>query len=302
MSVLQTSFNKEYPLNSVHNTYFDFKIIFPGVVFLSLVVKITSRGPVIYYQKRVGRQGRLFTLYKFRTMVKNADNLPGGSVTVQNDKRLTLICKFIRKWKLDELPTLLNVLIGDMSFVGPRPDVPGYADKLTDKDRKILDMRPGITGPATLKYLNEEALLSNVDDPIKYNDEVIFPDKVRINLKYLETWSNTRLMEFIGTHTITISEFIRVNFNSSTRFTFNLFNFFNAYLLVSYTKTLCFCLTKYLVNQVPIFPPAPITVTCITIIYNQSFLIMMFTLMIAAKYLILLQSHFQAVLQIFVKN
>jgi lipopolysaccharide/colanic/teichoic acid biosynthesis glycosyltransferase len=96
---------------------------------------------------------------------------------------------FFRKTKLDELPTLWNVFIGDMSLVGPRPDVPGYADKLTGDNRRILQLRPGITGPATLKYANEEQLLANVDDPVKYNDEVIFPDKVRINLEYLDNWN-----------------------------------------------------------------------------------------------------------------
>ena len=125
-------------------------------------------------------------------MKKDADKMIGWSITIHNDKRVTTVGKFLRKWKLDELPTLFNVLIGDMSFVGPRPDVLGYADKLKDKDQRILEIRPGITGPATLKYLNEEALLSSVDDPIKYNDEVIFPDKVRINLKYVETWSLLR--------------------------------------------------------------------------------------------------------------
>ena len=119
---------------------------------------------VLYSQKRVGRQGRLFTLYKFRTMVHNADTMPGGSITVENDNRITAIGKLLRKWKLDELPTLWNVLKGDMSFVGPRPDVPGYADKLEGESRRVLEMRPGITGPATLKYANEEKLLAGVED------------------------------------------------------------------------------------------------------------------------------------------
>ena len=95
----------------------------------------------------------------------------------------------MRKYKLDELPELWNVLIGDMSFVGPRPDVPGYADKLIGEDRKILQLKPGITGPASLKYRNEEELLARQEDPVKYNDEVIFPDKVRINLNYLNHWN-----------------------------------------------------------------------------------------------------------------
>ena len=167
---------------------FGLTILSPVLIILSLII-ITSPGTVLYSQKRVGRQGRLFTLYKFRTMVHNADTMPGGSITVENDDRITAIGKLLRRWKLDELPTLWNVLKGDMSFVGPRPDVPGYADKLVGDDRRLLDLRPGITGPATLKYSNEEKLLAGVDNPKKYNDEVIFSDKVQINLEYMDNWS-----------------------------------------------------------------------------------------------------------------
>mgnify|MGYP000309486304 CR=1 FL=1 len=163
-------------------------ILSPVLIILSLII-ITSPGTVLYSQKRVGRQGRLFTLYKFRTMIHNADTMSGGSITVGNDDRITAIGKLLRRWKLDELPTLWNVLKGDMSFVGPRPDVPGYADKLVGESRRILEIRPGITGPATLKYSNEEKLLADVDNSKKYNDEVIFPDKVKINLEYMDNWS-----------------------------------------------------------------------------------------------------------------
>ena len=107
-----------------------------------------------------------------------------SSITTSNDERITKSGKFFRKTKIDELPQLFNVLIGEMSFVGPRPDVPGYADKLKGKDRLILKLKPGITGPASIKYANEEYLLSTVTDKKKYNDEIIFPDKVRINLDY----------------------------------------------------------------------------------------------------------------------
>ena len=138
-------------------------ILSPVLIILSLLIIITSPGPVFFSQKRVGRQGKLFTLYKFRTMVQNADTMPGGSITVGNDERITSIGKLFRRWKLDELPTLWNVLKGDMSFVGPRPDVPGYADKLVGDNRRILELRPGITGPATLKYSNEEKLFADVD-------------------------------------------------------------------------------------------------------------------------------------------
>ena len=163
-------------------------ILSPVLIIVSLII-IISPGPILFSQKRVGGQGRLFILYKFRTMVHNADTMSGGSITVENDDRITVIGKLLRRWKLDELPTLWNVLKGDMSFVGPRPDVPGYADKLVGESRRVLEMRPGITGPATLKYSNEEKLLAGVDNPKKYNDEVIFSDKVQINLEYMDNWS-----------------------------------------------------------------------------------------------------------------
>ena len=113
----------------------------------------------------------------------------GSSISVAGESRITPLGAKLRKYKLDELPELWNVLIGNMSFVGPRPDVPGYADKLEGESRLILKLKPGITGPASLKYRNEEELLAVQDDPIRYNDEVIFPDKVRINLNYLKYWN-----------------------------------------------------------------------------------------------------------------
>lgn len=143
-------------------------------------------GPVFFTQERVGRNGKLFTMYKFRSMTVSHS---GSSISVAGESRITPFGAKLRKYKIDELPELWNVLIGDMSFVGPRPDVPGYADMLKGEDRDILKLRPGITGPASLKYRNEEELLSHVDDPIKYNNEVIFPDKVRINLYYLHNYS-----------------------------------------------------------------------------------------------------------------
>jgi lipopolysaccharide/colanic/teichoic acid biosynthesis glycosyltransferase len=153
---------------------------------ITVAVKATSPGPVFFTQKRVGKDGRLFTIIKFRTMV---DNDASNTVTASNDLRITSAGSFLRRWKLDELPELVNVLVGDMSFVGPRPDVPGYADLLTGNDRKILALRPGITGPASLTYYNEEEILARVENPKEYNDRVIYPDKVRINLKYLEQYS-----------------------------------------------------------------------------------------------------------------
>ncbi len=150
------------------------------VVWVLIHVKMPG-GPAIFSQKRVGLGGKLFTMYKFRSMTVGHG---GSSVSVAGESRITPLGAKLRKYKLDELPELWNVLIGDMSFVGPRPDVPGYADMLEGEDRLILKLRPGITGPASLKYRNEEELLAKVDDPQKYNDEVIYPDKVRINLDY----------------------------------------------------------------------------------------------------------------------
>lgn len=138
-------------------------------------------GPAFFTQKRVGKDGKLFTMYKFRSMTVSHS---GSSISVAGESRITPLGAKLRKYKLDELPELWNVLIGDMSFVGPRPDVPGYADELSGEDRLILRLRPGITGPASLKYANEEDILALVDDPVKYNNEIIFPDKVKINLDY----------------------------------------------------------------------------------------------------------------------
>jgi lipopolysaccharide/colanic/teichoic acid biosynthesis glycosyltransferase len=181
---------------------FDRVVAFVGLLFLwpvLIIVAVLIRvkmpgGPVIFKQQRVGRNGELFTMYKFRSMTVSHS---GSSVSVAGESRITPLGAKLRKYKLDELPELWNVLIGDMSFVGPRPDVPGYADSLTGSDRDVLKLRPGITGPASLKYRNEEEILASVDDPVKYNDEVIFPDKVRINLYYLDHqsfWMDIKLI------------------------------------------------------------------------------------------------------------
>lgn len=164
-------------------------IIALGPVMLIVAVLIRIKmpdGPVFFKQKRVGKDGDLFTMFKFRSMTMNHS---GSSVSVAGESRITPLGSKLRKYKLDELPELWNVLIGDMSFVGPRPDVPGYADMLVGEDREVLKLRPGITGPASLKYRNEEEILATVDDPQKYNDKVIYPDKVRINRYYLHHYS-----------------------------------------------------------------------------------------------------------------
>lgn len=181
---------------------FDFLVAFTGLVLLwpfivliALVVRVTSKGPALFVQKRVGKDGKLFNCYKFRTMVKNADK--EGSITVATDLRITTVGKTLRKYKLDELPQLWNVLIGKMSFVGPRPDVPGYADTLKGDDAVVLGLRPGITGPATLYFRNEEELLTKVDNPRQFNDTVIWPLKVAINKQYIRKWNFFRDFGYI---------------------------------------------------------------------------------------------------------
>ena len=154
----------------------------PIFLIVSMLIKIKMpEGPVIFKQKRVGKDGKLFTMYKFRTMAMEHG---GSSISVAGESRITPLGAVLRKYKLDELPELWNVLVGNMSFVDPRPDVPGYADHLRGEERLILKLRPGITGPASLKYANEETILAYVVDPVRYNDEIIFPDKVKINLDY----------------------------------------------------------------------------------------------------------------------
>lgn len=162
-------------------------LIWPLLLVLVLMIRRSMPGaPAIFKQQRVGKDGRLFTMYKFRTMVPHHS---GSSVSVAGEDRITPLGKTLRQYKLDELPELWNILIGDMSFVGPRPDVPGYADCLEGEDREILNLRPGITGPASLKYRDEEELLAKVEDPIAYNNEVIYPDKVRLNHYYYHHYS-----------------------------------------------------------------------------------------------------------------
>ncbi len=160
--------------------------LWPVLLVVALLIKCQMPGPVLFVQQRVGRNGVLFNCHKFRSMT----TIHGGSsVSVAGEARITQLGAKLRKYKLDELPELWDVLIGNMSFVGPRPDVPGYADQLQGEDRIILSLRPGITGPATLKYRNEEELLATVENPVQYNNEVIYPDKVRINRYYAEHYS-----------------------------------------------------------------------------------------------------------------
>lgn len=174
---------------------FGLLLLWPVLLVVAILIRVKMPGgPVMFTQQRVGRHGKVFRIYKFRTMTTDHD---GSSVSVRGEARITPLGVHLRRWKLDELPELWNVLKGDMSFVGPRPDVPGYADQLQGDDRRMLELRPGITGPATLKYRNEEELLASVEDPIRYNDEVIFPDKVRLNLYYLDHYSFVKDLQMI---------------------------------------------------------------------------------------------------------
>ena len=157
-------------------------LLSPIFIILSLLVKIYSEGSIFFVQERVGRNGEIFKMVKFRSMTIIQKS--NSTISVKGDIRITKIGVFLRKYKLDELPELWNVFKGDMSLVGPRPDVCGYADNLIGLNRKILELRPGITGVASLKYYDEEDVLASKDNPLKFNDDVIYPDKVRLNLDY----------------------------------------------------------------------------------------------------------------------
>lgn len=170
--------------------------LWPVLLIIAIMVKIKMPGgPAFFVQKRVGRDGKLFDCHKFRTMTVKHN---GSTVSVAGDSRITPFGATLRHYKLDELPGLWDVFIGNMSFVGPRPDVPGYADKLVGDDRDVLKLRPGITGPATLKYRLEDEMISEYvakkqqegdgrpmqEIAVEYNDKVIYPDKVRLNCYY----------------------------------------------------------------------------------------------------------------------
>ena len=157
------------------------------ILLAGLISSIDTRKGGFLLQTRIGQWGKPFKIIKIRTMSKSA--LLGTTVTTANDPRITRIGKFFRKTKIDELPQLINVLVGQMSFVGPRPDVPGFADVLEGEGRLVLSIRPGITGPASIYFKNEEATLASVEDPEKYNYEVLFPKKVEINLEYIRHYS-----------------------------------------------------------------------------------------------------------------
>jgi lipopolysaccharide/colanic/teichoic acid biosynthesis glycosyltransferase len=195
---------------------FDRDVSFIGIVFLWTVLFVVAilekvkvpGGPAFFVQKRVGKGGNLFKCHKFRTMTVKHN---GSTVSVAGDSRITPLGAKLRHWKLDELPGLWDVLIGNMSFVGPRPDVPGYADKLVGEDRDVLKLRPGITGPATLKYRLEDEMISEYvaqkqkdgdtrpmqEIAVEYNDTVIYPDKVRLNCYYYRHYSFIKDIQMI---------------------------------------------------------------------------------------------------------
>ena len=159
-------------------------VLWPVLLLIALAIKIDDPGPVFYRQVRVGRYGKTFRIFKFRTMVVDADK-KGLSITVGRDSRITRIGAFLRKTKLDELAQLINVFVGEMSFVGPRPEVPRYVDLYTPYQRQVLLVRPGITDYASIAYRNENDLLAGCDDPEKMYIEKIMPDKIELNMKYL---------------------------------------------------------------------------------------------------------------------
>ena len=167
-------------------SFFGIILALPMLGLIALIIKMKMGDPIIFRQKRVGQNGRLFTLYKFRSMSSDHN---GNSVTVKGESRITPLGIFLRRYKLDELPELWNILKGDMSFVGPRPDVPEYMNKLVGEERIILRFRPGLTSPASLKYVDEEQLVALTNDPQGFYNKVIWPDKVRMNLEYCKNRS-----------------------------------------------------------------------------------------------------------------
>ena len=190
-------------------SFFGLLFLWPVLLIVAILVKIKMPGgPAFFVQKRVGKGGKLFNCHKFRSMTVKHN---GSTVSVAGDSRITPFGATLRHYKLDELPGLWDVLIGNMSFVGPRPDVPGYADKLEGDDRDVLKLRPGITGPATLKYRLEDEMISDYvakrqaegdkrpmqEIATEYNDKVIYPDKVRINCYYYRNYSFWKDIEMI---------------------------------------------------------------------------------------------------------
>ena len=174
---------------------FTLLLLFPIIFIAWFIAMMETQSNGFFVQQRVGRNGKTFNVIKIKTM-KKVEGID-TTITSSNDVRITKSGSFFRKTKIDELPQLWNVLKGEMSFVGPRPDVPGYADYLEGEDRIVLSVRPGITGPASLKYKDEEAVLAEQRDPKLYNDNVIWPDKVKINCEYIKNYSFNKDIHYI---------------------------------------------------------------------------------------------------------
>lgn len=179
-------------INQAIKRIFDFLVSLLGIIILSpiliivsIAIKIDSKGDILFLQKRVGRYGKEFNIYKFRTMITDAEKL-GKQITVGKDNRITKVGAFLRKYKIDELPQLFNVLKGDMSLVGPRPEVPRYVKLYNEEQKRVLNVRPGITDMASLRYKDENEILGNVDNPEEYYINVIMKDKLALNLEYIE--------------------------------------------------------------------------------------------------------------------
>ena len=182
-------------INKFFKRFFDIIVSLIGIIILgifliiiSIIIKCTSEGPVFFKQIRVGQSGKEFKIFKFRTMVVNAESL-GTQITIGKDKRITKIGHFLRKYKIDELPQLFNVFIGEMSFVGPRPEVPKYVAMYNETQRKVLSVRPGITDLASIRYRNENEILGrakNADEAEDMYINEIMPDKLKLNLEYIE--------------------------------------------------------------------------------------------------------------------
>ena len=171
-------------------------LLLPVLLILALLIKIGDGGPVFYRQVRVGRHGHPFRIWKFRTMVVDADRA-GRVLTVSGDARITRTGAWLRRWKLDELPQLINVLTGEMGLVGPRPEVPRFVELYTESQRKVLDLRPGVTDLASIAYREESDLLRGAEDPEAFYIGTILPDKIRINLDYAATaglWRNIKVI------------------------------------------------------------------------------------------------------------
>lgn len=169
----------------------------PIIAICVLIARWDTGASGIFVQRRIGMHGKPFDVYKIRTM-NTANEEINTTITKRDDPRVTKLGALFRRFKLDELPQLWNVVRGDMSLVGPRPDVPGYADQLTGDHRRLLSIRPGITGPATIKYRDEESLLAAAADTVVFNDQVLYPDKIRLNLDYLDNWGLKKDLWYIA--------------------------------------------------------------------------------------------------------